>query len=377
MVVGMRVFLILALIAITLAEDQLENPRKKKVLSLFSVVTFPNDQCTAKSSTTATPVLGTCLSQTECSGKSGTVDGNCASGFGVCCTFLVSSCGSTVSENCTYIQNPSYPASYSTTGDCSYTVNPLSSDICQLRLDLDNLDIVNAIPGACTDSFQLTAGSGRSYDSLCGTLTGHHLYMETGRKTSGQTLKFTIGTGGGGTWRFKVSHIECWSTSKAPTDCLQYFTGTSGVVESFNFPTQLIATNQYTVCIRQEPGYCGIEWSELYQTSNTQIAANVILADAFDLDATLTVSAHGYGDIGAVDAYVLIPGSKYSLYGGTTLSEDEDGTAANQDLVPSSVQAYGQPFHLRVNTFGALADTAGFKLSYTQLACGNSIAVAA
>ena len=43
MVVGMRVFLILALIAITLAEDQLENERKKKVFSLFSVVTFPNE----------------------------------------------------------------------------------------------------------------------------------------------------------------------------------------------------------------------------------------------------------------------------------------------------------------------------------------------
>ena len=30
---------------------------------------------------------GTCLTSTECSDKSGNVDGSCASGFGVCCTF--------------------------------------------------------------------------------------------------------------------------------------------------------------------------------------------------------------------------------------------------------------------------------------------------
>ena len=33
------------------------------------------------------PFQGVCLSSTECNSKSGTADGNCASGFGVCCTF--------------------------------------------------------------------------------------------------------------------------------------------------------------------------------------------------------------------------------------------------------------------------------------------------
>ena len=70
---------------------------------------------------------------TECSDKGGVADGNCASGFGVCCTFLVSDCGSTVSNNCTYIQNPSYPASYTTAGACEYSVTPQSNEICQLR----------------------------------------------------------------------------------------------------------------------------------------------------------------------------------------------------------------------------------------------------
>ena len=45
------------------------------------------------------------MTQTECSNNGGSVDGNCAAGFGVCCMF-VASCGTTtaVSHNCTYLQ---------------------------------------------------------------------------------------------------------------------------------------------------------------------------------------------------------------------------------------------------------------------------------
>ena len=39
----------------------------------------------------------------------------------------LSSCGSSVSQNCTYIQNPSYPTSYTTTGTCAFSVTPVSS----------------------------------------------------------------------------------------------------------------------------------------------------------------------------------------------------------------------------------------------------------
>ena len=180
-------------------------------------------QCTGKSSTSSDETKGTCYTSSECSGKKGTADGNCASGFGVCCTFSVSSCGSTVSENCTYIKNPGYPSTYSTTGSCSYSVTPTNTDICQLRLDLDNFDITEGTTGTCTDSFGVSVGSERVYKDLCGTLSGQHIYLETARKTASQTLSFTIATGG--TWRMKVSQIECWNTNKAPTDCYQYFTG--------------------------------------------------------------------------------------------------------------------------------------------------------
>ena len=154
----------------------------------------------------------------------------------MCCVFLVTSCGSTVSNNCTYVQNPSYPSSYSTSGTCSYSVSPLNDEICQLRLDFDTLDLTESTAGACTDSFDTTTSSGRDYHSLCGTLSGQHgelrfslysatktdfgncslaVYLETARATSDQTLSFTIATTSTvAQWRVKVTQIECFSKYK-------------------------------------------------------------------------------------------------------------------------------------------------------------------
>ena len=126
--------------------------------------------------------------------------------------FRVSSCGSSVTNNCTYIQNPSYPSSESS-GSCSYNVRPLSADICQLRLDFDNFDLTETSTnvGTCVDSFDVTSGSSRDYFKLCGTLSGQHIYVETGRKTTDQTLSFTIGTTSTvATWRIKVNQLACY-----------------------------------------------------------------------------------------------------------------------------------------------------------------------
>lgn len=73
--------------------------------------------------------------------------------------FSTSTCGSTVTQNRSYVSNPGYPSAYTTTGTCSFSVTPLSSDICQLRLDFDNFDLgYTSTTGACTDSFDVTAG---------------------------------------------------------------------------------------------------------------------------------------------------------------------------------------------------------------------------
>ena len=62
---------------------------------LFNIVSFTNDVCTAASDAT---MMGTCYTSTECSDLGGSKDGNCASGFGVCCVFITS-CSSTGGTN--------------------------------------------------------------------------------------------------------------------------------------------------------------------------------------------------------------------------------------------------------------------------------------
>ena len=49
-------------------------------------------------------------------------------GFGVCCLFFTSSCGSTINQNITYLQNPGYPSGYSTAAStqCEYIIQKVS-----------------------------------------------------------------------------------------------------------------------------------------------------------------------------------------------------------------------------------------------------------
>merc|ERR1719244_1204236 len=119
------------------SKNSTQKERQEKVFSLFSIVQFPNAAC---SSTSGTYSNGTCFTASECSSKGGSAQGNCAAGFGVCCVFSVSATGSKVSQNCSYIVNPSYPSNYaptSTPTTLTYTINKCSNDICRIRLDYD------------------------------------------------------------------------------------------------------------------------------------------------------------------------------------------------------------------------------------------------
>merc|ERR1711860_49116 len=73
----LRVLVLATLVVFSFAKEKTIQ-RQKKLFSLFSVVTFPNNQCTGSSSSSSQEVLGTCYAETECASKGGTVDGNCA-----------------------------------------------------------------------------------------------------------------------------------------------------------------------------------------------------------------------------------------------------------------------------------------------------------
>merc|ERR1712242_252815 len=150
--------------------------RAGKSFSLFSIVQFPNQQCTSSSSSST---YGTCFTSSECTSKGGSADGNRAAGFGVCCVIYTTTCGSSLSTNTTYIRNPNYPSSYtpSTTGTCAFTFNKVSDDVCQLRLDFQTFSgFATTTPiGACSD-YMTAAGqtlAGHRYNNCIRTEKGY------------------------------------------------------------------------------------------------------------------------------------------------------------------------------------------------------------
>ena len=71
------------------------------MLSIFSVVNFPNSECQAtvnEDGGAYSGLMGTCLSSTECSDRDGEKKGTCGSGFGVCCVKSLKACGGDVSH---------------------------------------------------------------------------------------------------------------------------------------------------------------------------------------------------------------------------------------------------------------------------------------
>ena len=103
--------------------------------------------------------------------------------FGVCCVFTISDGGTSTSENCSYIQNPSYPSVYSATSSLTYTVEKCSDEVCAIRLDFETMTIAGPSAtaetngGECTDSFVVTGTSGITTPTICGKNTGAHIYI--------------------------------------------------------------------------------------------------------------------------------------------------------------------------------------------------------
>merc|ERR1712150_443442 len=104
-------FMLITLVPLTYCLEDEHETRKEKLISTFQIVRFPNDVCVGSNSRN-----GTCYTSAECSDKDGTSSGSCADGFGVCCTFVIATCGSSSSENNTYWTQPT-----STTGPSTVT----------------------------------------------------------------------------------------------------------------------------------------------------------------------------------------------------------------------------------------------------------------
>jgi len=311
--------------------------RNGKVLPVFQVVKFPNDNCVGST------MNGTCYTSEECSSKSGKNDGSCASGFGVCCVFSLA-CGGSASENQTYLTQTSATAVAS---PCTYTICPCSSNICRIRYDFTTFVLANAVHGTTsvgaipaagsltsgtlgdctTDTFSINGRIGEASPIICGTNSGYHMIIDSDGETC-QSANFDIGAlvTTSRSWSIRVTQYACGDYDNGGwPGCLQYHKDPTGNFASFAFPTgaitatatgtgtaitknvQHLQNQRYQICIRRASGYCYICYSPTVALPATN-AISQATQNSFGLSiSTATIAASGTNTDCTSD-YIEIPG---------------------------------------------------------------------
>lgn len=192
--------------------------------------------------------------------------------------------------------------------------------------------------------------------TVCGTLTGQHMYFETGTSgTTAGTLSIVKGTDAGSrTYDIKATFFTCDDVAKAPEGCTQYFTGPSGSFQSYNFANgQILANQNYRHCVRREFGYCRLEIR----------ASSVATPNSFFLSGPESPLA---AETACQDVnYITFPTDTLASFcGGFLNSEDTFTSSAAQISSP------GAPFEVGLRSLTAASTgKTGFNLDYTQIPC--------
>ncbi|KNC33110.1 hypothetical protein FF38_04686 [Lucilia cuprina] len=335
-------------------------------------------QCTAPSGE-----VGNCLPNKDCAIRGGIPAGQCGGGYGICCVFL-QTCGGMIRENNTYFVNPNHPDTYDGTGSCQVTVHKVHPDICQYRLDLEMFSIAppEAANHLCNQDQLLISGSS-PVPNICGTSSGDHMYIDAGL---GQSNPIVISVITSNTfpriWRIRVSQIHCGSISQADQGCLQYYTGISGRVRSFNFNTasgRQLSNQDYSICIRTERNFCGIQYNACPDLENNRSRSFTISGNTNNPVGTMVGGGTQVTQNTCIQDWLLI-GCMRSADRIPPLSACEDrvcgGTfSAEVGMVQKTVQTSVRPFRLYFHTDGIEAptdiDNRGFCLDYVQQPCTN------
>ena len=65
----------------------------------------------------------------------------------------------------------------------------------------------------------------------------------------------------------QITQIPCISNNRPPSGCFQYHTGLTGQIKTFNWDAtttanyQHLASQRYSICIRQEEGMCCVQYT--------------------------------------------------------------------------------------------------------------------
>jgi len=276
----------------------------------------------------------------------------------------------TITNTMTYIENAGTGVTAGTaTQTFTYPIQALASTAA-IRLDFQTgvFEQPTSTTGACGgDKVVITqASTGTSGAmNLCGVLTGQHVYLEnSGTANMASSVAISISTAttpATRSWKILVTILEVGDASieGKPSGCLQWFTGETGRITSFN---HLNGASQghmlgvsYTICIRPTAG-C-VDFRESGGTT-----------DSFRLDGTTGVSTTnsevGTGTNSCTNTALIIPNIDVAVpfyCGGVLAATDAQSTA-------SPVRSDGHQIRV-FSTTTSKANPSSFDLMYQQVDC--------
>jgi len=432
-----KITLLIALATTTTLVYAQPKGRDEKAIGIFNVVSFPNDVCISGTNSRN----GTCYTQEECTSRNGVASGSCADGFGVCCIITLT-CGQTTRENCTYLTQTASNTPSTNTGStgCSYVICPQTNTISRIRLDMETFQIAPPnVPGITTgagmavrtgggvgacaqDTFTVTGSQG-NVPVICGSNDNQHMIVDVDG-VSCVTVAFNYGAAT--VQRSYTIHVLQYERGNdhiaGQEGCLQFFTGTTGTVRTFNWVDVAGSTHlqnqDYNICVRRRTDYCIICWVPTTAGTNaTPTKGSFGLSNGGSTDnaasdaATPKGSLGGYGTANCAIGGAAIQGMDYIIIpqGNTqaiatlvtlpmiALEDRHCGRflgPANQAALDAAVCSRATPFMLTVVTDNVEVDAAaavamqtmneasidvvnaaepfgtmGFSLDFTQIGC--------
>ena len=114
------------------------------------------------------------------------------------------------------------------------------------------------------DRFTISNPGGTAPQTVCGTLTGEHMYIDSSIECNDLSVVYGKGQPNPKrSWNILVTQLPCDYANLAPSGCTQYFYGAvGGTIKTFNFDGGLhLADQDQNICIRRESNNCRICYS--------------------------------------------------------------------------------------------------------------------
>ncbi|BET03076.1 Hypothetical protein NTJ_15894 [Nesidiocoris tenuis] len=265
---------------LTVAASNHSGHKNSKFLNLFTIVRFPNDECSDG---------GTCYTEAECQGMGGSSGMPCAKGYGVCC-MLTSRCGTSGEINGRVFRG------LGQSGVCSLTISKIPCAK-QIRLDFIDFELEPPVGGDCGPERLLVTGQNRNspVPILCGSNSGQHVYLDVDEAEG--PVMVSVVSNDPKDFMIRVTQICDGERLLAPKHCLQYYTETEGFIRSFNYQPDLRSASgylnnlDYAICIRKGEEMCSVMYSNEFNNFENPFDINNV-----DADGSLTVPV---GEAGA------------------------------------------------------------------------------